>query len=186
MTSTSFKNLQYRTTINHYRNRCILDRKNYLHWRRVTAYLHSQLTKTLMVFDNTIFDMLSNKKVNPIVTESFVRGRKLFRAFITQFYFGFLKKIRLNSTHYFIMKIPSKWDFQQIIFNHSSDTELKDLKSDSHLLKKFCIVYFIEKPFYFKNAFYFILKALLVLKVFKLLSWLLGHVKKNGLIRKIR
>ena len=37
-----------------------------------------------------------------------------------------------------------------------------------------------------KNAFYFILKALFVLKIFKLLSWLFGHVKKPGLIRKIR
>ena len=37
-----------------------------------------------------------------------------------------------------------------------------------------------------KNAFYFVLKALLTLKIFTFLSWLFGHVEKNGLIRKIR
>ena len=49
----------------------------------------------------------SNKKLNLIVTELFIRGRKLniYLVFITQFYFAVPKNIRLNSTHYFIMKI---------------------------------------------------------------------------------
>ena len=57
-----------------------------------------------------IADMLSNKKLNPIVTELFIRGRKLniSLVFITQSYFVMPKKFRLNSTHYFIMKIPNK------------------------------------------------------------------------------
>ena len=57
-----------------------------------------------------IADMLSNKKLNPIVTESFIRGRNLniSLAFVTQSYFGVPKNIRINSTHFFIMKIPSK------------------------------------------------------------------------------
>ena len=51
--------------------------------------------------------------------------------------------------------------------------------------KKF--ICFIESPFkMMKNAFYFILNALFVLKIFKFLSWLFGHVNKNGLMRKIR
>ena len=56
-----------------------------------------------------IADMLSNKKLNPIVTELFIRGRKLniSLVFITQSYFAVWKNIRLNSTHYFVMKIPS-------------------------------------------------------------------------------
>ena len=37
-----------------------------------------------------------------------------------------------------------------------------------------------------KNGFYCILKALFVLKTFKFLSQVFGHVGKNGLMRKIR
>ena len=59
--------------------------------------------------------MRSNEKLNPIVTELFIRGRKLniSLAFITQSYFAVPKNIRLNFTDYLIMKI------QQITFNHS-------------------------------------------------------------------
>ena len=75
-----------------------------------------------------IADMLSNKKLNPIVTELFIRGRKLniSLVFITQSYFAVPKNIRLNSTHYFVMKIPNKRELQQIAFNHSSDTDFKN------------------------------------------------------------
>ena len=54
--------------------------------------------------------MLSNEKFNPVVTELFIRGRKLniFLVFITQSYFAVPKNMRLNPTHYFIMKIPNK------------------------------------------------------------------------------
>ena len=57
-----------------------------------------------------IADMLCNKKLNPIVTELFLRGRKLniSLVFITKFYFAVPKYIRLNSTHCFIMKISKK------------------------------------------------------------------------------
>ena len=68
------------------------------------------------------------KKLNPIVTELFVRGRNLniSLVFITQSYFGMPKNIRLNSRHYFIVKTPNKWDLQQTVFNHSSDNNFKD------------------------------------------------------------
>ena len=51
--------------------------------------------------------MINNKKLNPIVTESFIRGRKLNISiiFITQSYFKVPKDVRLNSTHFFIMKV---------------------------------------------------------------------------------
>ena len=54
--------------------------------------------------------MLSNKKLNPVVTELFIRCRKLtiYLVFITQSYFAVPKIIRLNVTHYFIMKILNK------------------------------------------------------------------------------
>ena len=69
-------------------------------------------------------DMLSNKKLNPIVTELFIRGRKLNISLvsITQSYFA----VRLNSTQYFVMKIPNKRELQQTAFNHSSDIEFQD------------------------------------------------------------
>ena len=71
------------------------------------------------LFDDTIAEMLSNKKHNPIVTELFIRGRKLniSLTFITQ------KNIRLNSTYSFVMKIPNKKELQQIACNHSSDID---------------------------------------------------------------
>ena len=54
--------------------------------------------------------MLSNKKRNPGVTESFIRGGKpnIYLVFISQSYFTVRKNVRLNSTHCFIMKIPNK------------------------------------------------------------------------------
>ena len=68
-----------------------------------------------------ITDMLSNKKLNPIVTKLFIRGRKLniSLAFITQNYFSVPKNITLNSTYYFIMKITNEKELQQIAYNHS-------------------------------------------------------------------
>ena len=57
-----------------------------------------------------ITDMTNNKKVNPIVSELFIRGRKLNISLvcITQSYFYVRKDVRLNTTHFFIMKIPNK------------------------------------------------------------------------------
>ena len=72
--------------------------------------------------------MINNKKLNSIVTELFVRGKKLniSLVFITQPYFKVPKDVRLNSTHFFIMKIPNKRELQQIAINHSSDINTKD------------------------------------------------------------
>ena len=73
-----------------------------------------------------VTDVFSNKKLNPIVTELFIRGIKLniSLVFVTQSSFAVQKNIRLNSTHYFI--IPNKRELQQIAFNHSSDIDFKD------------------------------------------------------------
>ena len=73
-------------------------------------------------------DVLSNKKLNPIGIELFIRGRKLnvYLIFITQFYFSVPKSIRLNCTHDFVMKIPNKKELQQIAFNLSSDIDFQD------------------------------------------------------------
>ena len=73
----------------------------------------------LIVFDDMIADMIDNKKLNSIVTELFIRSRKLniSLAFITQSYFKVSKDVRLNSSHFFIAKIPNKRQLQQIAIN---------------------------------------------------------------------
>ena len=84
--------------------------------------------KILIVFNNMIADMINNKKLNSIVTQLFIRSRKLniSLVFITQSYFKVPKDVRLNTTHFFIMKIPNKRELQQIAINHSSDINTKD------------------------------------------------------------
>ena len=72
--------------------------------------------------------MINNKKLNPVVTELFIRGKKrnISIVFITRSYFKVPKDVRLNSTHFFIMKVPNKRELQQISLNHSSDIDFKD------------------------------------------------------------
>ena len=79
-------------------------------YKNIDEYNPDKKQKILIVFDDIITDMLSNKKLNPIVTELFIRRKKLniSLVFITQSYFAVPKNIRLNSTHYFVMKIPKK------------------------------------------------------------------------------
>ena len=65
---------------------------------------------------------------SPTITELFLRGRKLniSLVFIPQSCFKFPKTIRLNATHYFILKVPNKRELQQIVSNHLSDINFKD------------------------------------------------------------
>ena len=91
-------------------------------YRNIENYNPAKKREILIVFDDTIADMINNKKLNPVVTELFIRGRKFYIsiAFITQSYFKVPKDVRLNSTHFLIMKIPNKRELQQIALNHSS------------------------------------------------------------------
>ena len=77
-----------------------------------------------------IANMLSNKICNLIVTEIFVRVRKLniYFVFVTQSYFAVPRNVRLHSTNYLVMKIPSKGELQQIAFNHLSDIDFQDFQ----------------------------------------------------------
>ena len=97
-------------------------------YENIEDYNSIKKRKILIVFDDMIADMINNNKLNPIVTELFIRGRKLNISivFITQSYFKVPKDARLNSTHFFIMKIPNKGELQQIALNHSSDIDFKD------------------------------------------------------------
>ena len=97
--------------------------------------------KVIIVFDYMIADMVNNnKKLNPIVTELFIRGKKLNISifFFTQSYFKVPKYVRLNTTPFFTMKIPNKRELQHIILNHSSDADFKDFikidKLQNHIL----------------------------------------------------
>ena len=58
----------------------------------------------------------------------FIRCRKLniSLAFITQSYFSVPKDVRLNSTHYLIMKTDNRKELQNIAINHSADIDDKD------------------------------------------------------------
>ena len=82
--------------------------------------------KIFIVFDDMISDMIHNKKLNLIVTESFIRGRKLNISVIARSYFKVPKDVRLNTTHFCIAKIPNKRQLREIAINHSSDISTKD------------------------------------------------------------
>ena len=73
-------------------------------------YNSTKKRRVLIKFDDIIAHMESNKKLSPVVTELFLRGRKLniSLVFISQSYFKVPKTVRLNATHYFIIKIPHK------------------------------------------------------------------------------
>ena len=97
-------------------------------YKNIEEYSPNKNCKIFIVFDNMVADMLGNQKPNPIVTEYFIRGRKLniSLVFITQSYFAGPKNIRLNSTPYFIMKISQKRQLQQTEFNLHKDIDCQD------------------------------------------------------------
>ena len=74
-----------------------------------------------------IVDIMSNKKFQAIITKLFIRCRKLniSLVFITQSYFSTPKDVRLNTTHYLVMKIDKR-ELQNIAINHSADTDHQD------------------------------------------------------------
>ena len=79
-------------------------------YKNIDEYNPDKENKILIVFDDMIADMIHNKKINSIVTELFIRGRKLniSLVFITQSYFKVPKNVRLNTSHFFITKILNK------------------------------------------------------------------------------
>ena len=97
-------------------------------YKNIGDYNPDKKNKILFVFDDTIADMIQSKTLYSIVTELFIRGRKLniSLVFITQSYFKVPKDVRLNTSHFFIAKIPNKRELQQIAINHSSDISTKD------------------------------------------------------------
>ena len=84
--------------------------------------------RILVVFDDMIADIISNKQFQAIVKELFIRCRKLniSLVFIIQSYFSVPKDVRLNLTHYLIMKINNKRELQNIAITQSADVDYKD------------------------------------------------------------
>ena len=71
-------------------------------YKNINHYIPDKEKDILIVFDDMITDMIHNKKLNSVVTELFIRGRKLniYLVFIIQSYFKVPKDVRLNTTHF--------------------------------------------------------------------------------------
>ena len=126
-----FINKREKVGLNHFNDpKAFIEYSNDMHdvYKNIDDYNPIKKRKVLIVFDDMIADMINNNKLNPIVTELFIRGRKLNISivFITQSLFKVPKDVRLNSTHFFIMKIPNKRELQQVALNHASDIDFKD------------------------------------------------------------
>ena len=121
-------NKREKVALNHYSDpKAFMDYSNNIQdvYKNTEKYNPGKKRKVLIVFDDMMADMINNKKLNPIVTELFIRGRKLNISivFITQFYSNVPKDVRLNSTPFFIMKISNK---RELAVNHSSDINFTD------------------------------------------------------------
>ena len=97
-------------------------------YENIDDYNSNRRRKILTAFDDMIADVMKNKKVQAIIKELFIRCKKLNISliFITQSYFSVPKDIRLNSTHYLIMRINNRKELQNIAINHSADIDYKD------------------------------------------------------------
>ena len=100
-------------------------------YKNIGDYNPDPENKKLIVFDDMITDMIQNRKLDSILTKFFIRGRKLNIScdFNTQSYFQVPNDVRLNTSRFFIAKIPNKTELQQIAINHSSDISTKDFSN---------------------------------------------------------
>ena len=94
--------------------------------------------KILIVFDDIISYVMSNKKAQQVLKELFIRCRKLniSLCFFSQSYFSVPKDVRLNCTHYVIFKLNKKRELQNIAINHSADIDYKDFVKIYRLHKR--------------------------------------------------
>ena len=97
-------------------------------YKNIGEYNPNKDNKILIAFDDMIADMIHNKKLDSIVAELFIRGRKLniSHVFIRQSYFKVPKDVRLNIIYFYIAKIPNKRELGDIAIKHSSDINTKD------------------------------------------------------------
>ena len=94
----------------------------------INDYNKNRDKKVLIVFDDMIADIEYNKNFKRIIKELFYKARKINVSivFITQSYFRALKDVRLNSTHYILMKIGNKKELKRIAEEKSGHLEYKD------------------------------------------------------------
>ena len=97
-------------------------------YNNIDDYNLKRKRKILFAVDDMIADITTNKRFQAIIKELFIRSRKLKMSlvFITQSYFSVSKEVRLNSTHYLIMKIQYKQELQQNAINHSAGIDYRD------------------------------------------------------------
>ena len=97
-------------------------------YENIDDYNPTGKRKLLIIFDDMIADIMTNKNFQAIIKNLFIRCRKLniSLVFITQSYFSVPKDVRLNCTHYFIMRINNKKELQNIAINHSVEIDYKD------------------------------------------------------------
>ena len=101
------------TGLKHFNDpKAFIEYSNDMHdvYKNIDEYNPDKENKILIVFDDMIADMINNKKLNSVVTELFIRGRKLKISIvvITQSYFKIPKDVRLNSTHFLLWKSQIK------------------------------------------------------------------------------
>ena len=97
-------------------------------YENIHDYNPNRIRKILIVFDDMIADIMTNKKFQAIIKKLFIRCRKLniSLVFIRQSYFSVPKDVRLNLTHYLTMKFNNKRELQNISINHSADIDYQD------------------------------------------------------------
>ena len=87
-------------------------------YKKTDEFNLNKKRKILIVFDDMIADMINNKKINSIVTELFIRGRKLNISLIFIIsilsYFKVPKVVRLNTTHFLSQKFKIKESFTKL------------------------------------------------------------------------
>ena len=94
----------------------------------INDYNKKRKRKVLIVFDDMISHVMSNKKAQQVLKELLIRCRKLniSLCFLTQSYLSVPKDVRLNCTHYIIFRLNNKRELQNIAINHSADIDYKD------------------------------------------------------------
>ena len=97
-------------------------------YANIDNYNLKRKRKILIVFDDVIADIMTNKNFQSVIKELFIRCRKIniSLVFITQSFPSVPKDLRLSSTHYFIMKINNRKELQNIAINHCADIDYKD------------------------------------------------------------
>ena len=94
----------------------------------IEDYNKKRKRKVLVIFDDMISHVMSDKKAQQILKDLFIKCRKLniSLCFLTQSYFSVPKDVRLNCTHYILFKLNNRRELQNIAIDHSTDIDYKD------------------------------------------------------------